>query len=502
MSEKTSNIPLIQIAGILVGLAVCWFVLFFPTFQSLYLRWSNSDEPYTQSYIVMFLIVYLIGFRLNNCQRLIVKPNFIALIVLAIPALMVWSIGYLSYTQILTQLALPLILWFWIYSVFGTQLAKLVAAPLALFYFAVPFWGAIGTLLRKLTVGFVDSLLEITGIPSYVDGYYIHLPSGIVEVAGGCSGQNYFISGLIIASFYAMRYLSNFHSKLFCIVLMGVLAIIANWIRVFALVLIGYYSDMTHSLMHEHSNFGWLIFALILIPYIFFVQKLEVPAKRGAGLVNKDINQSQMIVKNKNSLFFGLSFVVVVFSYSFIHVVYDIAKSETKLPFQLNVNGDRGSQETAGIRFLPGYKGYDNVQVWVDDKAGYREEIVLLAYYTQTQGKELIHESNKITEERKNSLSSSGIIELFDGQSIAFEKAEIDKEPVIIFWVYSVANWYVVSDIQVKLLQVYTKLFSSDIAGLLTFTVYCGASCDYMNLEQLASRFNEKLKNSEWEVKE
>lgn len=53
------------------------------------------------------------------------------------------------------------------------------------------------------------------------------------------------------------------------------LGLLANWLRIYILVLIGYHTEMQSSLMNDHETFGWVVFAFILIPAIYFSPMLK-----------------------------------------------------------------------------------------------------------------------------------------------------------------------------------------------------------------------------------
>src|SRR5690606_8194014 len=48
------------------------------------------------------------------------------------------------------------------------------------------------------------------------------------------------------------------------------------WIRIFILILVGYHTEMESSLMEDHETFGWIVFALICFPAIYFAPVIKV----------------------------------------------------------------------------------------------------------------------------------------------------------------------------------------------------------------------------------
>src|SRR5690606_37908570 len=56
------------------------------------------------------------------------------------------------------------------------------------------------------------------------------------------------------------------------------LALLTNWLRIFLLVVIGYQTEMKSSLMEDHEFFGWVLFALVMLPAIYYAPVLPPKA--------------------------------------------------------------------------------------------------------------------------------------------------------------------------------------------------------------------------------
>jgi EpsI family protein len=55
-----------------------------------------------------------------------------------------------------------------------------------------------------------------------------------------------------------------------------VCVVVCNWVRVYAVILIGHLTDMQHYLVAvEHRNFGWALFAVFLVPVMLAAHRLE-----------------------------------------------------------------------------------------------------------------------------------------------------------------------------------------------------------------------------------
>jgi hypothetical protein len=52
-------------------------------------------------------------------------------------------------------------------------------------------------------------------------------------------------------------------------------AIIANWIRVAVVIIAGHLTEMQTFLIKDHYYFGWVVFAILMVPVIYFGRRLE-----------------------------------------------------------------------------------------------------------------------------------------------------------------------------------------------------------------------------------
>src|SRR5690606_42083039 len=141
----------------------------------------------------------------------------------------------------------------------------------------------INALLQGGTVVAVDILLRVSGVAAYVYGNMVHLASGSFEIAGGCSWLHFFIVALAIATLYGGIHRDSLKVRLQLAALAIVVALLTNWLRVYAIIVAGYLTDMQHYLVRvEHYRFGWVVFAAMMI--VFFLTARRMPSQGGESL--------------------------------------------------------------------------------------------------------------------------------------------------------------------------------------------------------------------------
>lgn len=260
-------------APILVILLITLTVLLLniPILVTLW-RHSFDDGTYSHAYLIPFISLYLFH-ELQSSGRLIFRNK------LSVPAtiLLVSSCMALFITS---NAQISLGYWCSLLAVLITSINMLfkfnkhIAFPSVYLVFILPIWGSLTTLLQNISVKAVTFIMSFTGIPTFVEGNYVTIPAGVFEIAGGCSGLRYLIVSLAISSLFCFLYIKTPRKVaiFFSLAILG--ALITNWIRITALILIGEYTNMESSLMEDHNTFGWYLFIPFMITLFWWGNKL------------------------------------------------------------------------------------------------------------------------------------------------------------------------------------------------------------------------------------
>ncbi|MEX2552966.1 MAG: exosortase, partial [Actinomycetota bacterium] len=186
---------------------------------------------------------------------------------------LVWLVATVLHLRVVHQGVLPLMLVAWAGMAGGIKGARAAAPAAWLALFAIPFWEAFVPPLQALTVMVSGTVVDLMGIGAEISENVIAIPSGRFEVAGSCSGLNYFIVGSFLGSTYAYLFVDRARTRLQVIALAAITAMLANWVRVVGLVVIGHVTEMQHSLMTSHHAYGWVVFALFMGAWLWGVER-------------------------------------------------------------------------------------------------------------------------------------------------------------------------------------------------------------------------------------
>jgi exosortase len=253
--------------GAAAGLADVW--------HSLHVSWSTRYGPFEHGYLVLAMAAWVAVVEWRRAPVSRFAPSWLALVplALAVGALTLMEMLYIESTRLVL---IPPIVLGAIWAVLGWPAARRLLVGVLFLYFALPQWWVINGALQALTVEAVSTMLHWTSIPAYIFGNEVLLPSGGFAIASGCSGLNYLMAGTALTAFFALTRLRGWRNRLQLVGSAVAAAVLFNWLRVFAVILIGYLSEMQHYLVRvEHHTFGWVLFLVLFAPIVIYGMRLE-----------------------------------------------------------------------------------------------------------------------------------------------------------------------------------------------------------------------------------
>lgn len=272
MAVVENKLQIQQLWQRLVPFIVVVFLLagYWPTFVGLSAEWTQWDESLSHAYpLLIWFLVLLYKVGPLGVERQSIFLNVLVALGL-ITGSVFWFLLNSIQIKILEQLILLPILYLALAFTFGIKVLWQLRFLLLMPVFAIPIWDYLNDGLVQLASKIVGEMVRMIRIPALIDGSSIFIPSGHIMIADGCSGLRYLIISLALG--YTISYLNGYREKglIISLLIAGALGLIANWIRIFILILVGYYTEMESSLMEDHETFGWIVFALICFPAIYF----------------------------------------------------------------------------------------------------------------------------------------------------------------------------------------------------------------------------------------
>ena len=440
-------------------LTVTGFVLM-PTLRSLHYKWVQWDGAYSHGYLLVIVCFGMVFSRLSplTAEKVHWPYTFFLFVPIAL-----WSLGYATQVLVISQLSLPIFISCLILPWFGFNGLRAVAAPLALMFLAIPVWEVILPVLRNLTTLVASSGVRLLGIPAYIDGYSFRLPYGTVVIAGSCAGLSYFLMALTLASLNALYRNFALKQALLSTLLLVALSIIGNWLRVYSLILIAYYSKMQNPLVADHGQFGWWIFAGLFIIYLFCIRAF--PERPIITAVRSE---------RSGKHYFGATLLTVAFSILITTAVplwlqkgssADLTKIHPVMSARLHPVAPGQTFQQLGIDI----SGYDLAEIFRSQQGELKIFVGRLIFLNQQQGKELISDSQKVTQQPSEMLkpisSSYGLVNA--------EIVYLGRDTRLILWQYMLGRAHAATPIRGKWLQFLELLRGRSAAALWLAAVEC-----------------------------
>jgi exosortase len=251
------------------GIVLLFGITYLPVFATLYGKYVEIDSYYSHGFLIPLLSAFVIWWKRDRLKTMNVVPSRAGLWVLGGGLLLYvlatsWLVNFVSALSMLVVLAgLSIYL-------FGLAVTRALWFPLAYLFYMVPlpkfsiiyitFW------LKLLVASLAADFVEVVGIPVLLDGAYLALPNGVVEIENACSGLRSLIALTSLGAVYAYLAPLSTAGKWILLVASVPIALAANLMRVIAMVLVSYgYGPRGRAFEWTDFTTGLLVFALAFL---------------------------------------------------------------------------------------------------------------------------------------------------------------------------------------------------------------------------------------------
>jgi EpsI family protein len=390
-------------ARVRLKLALAFVALvFWPTWISFPSTWQETG------WHNVFVVAFCAWFAWRERASFHVGADRLGLATVGVAAFSVlWLLSYVLHLRVLHQAAVPALLMAWLLATAGWRTFVAMLPVATTFFLAVPLWGSLIRPLQTMTVLANSALLGVTGIAADIQGDFIVLESGVLWVARGCAGLNFFEIGVFVGIVYALLFLQSWRARAWAVALAALLALVSNWLRVFGLVVVADVTAMQSSLIADHELYGWAIFAVMLGIYFRLARRLESmdaedAASRQSGIEGASSEPEHALSLRALALPTGAALIGPL-----LYLGLGAREAATSVPDAIpgvaplaewsTVGEARGAAVDSGLpAWHPALHGADSLRriryVHADGRTATVDRLV---YFTQRQGKELISDGNR-----------------------------------------------------------------------------------------------------------
>lgn len=455
MTVSTSKLSI----SLLILIPLCLLISFNGEMVAfLFSRWLNFDHgAYNHGLLLLGICIFFFGKKLPES---VAKHNkYISGLLLVVASILVVAAFAANVVHVVTlQIAiLYTLLWVLALLFLGWRGLLKWFQPLTLLVFALPIWGWLSVYLQKATLEVAYFLVYATGIPVVKESFLITIPPGRFEVEPSCSGLSYFIAASALAIIYSMlihRTTKQHALVIGCIIFAS---IVANWLRVYIVIMAGNFSNMQHSLVSDHFNLGWMLFAVFFMALVYFFNKrFYIQSSSGIG----DTKDSSVITPiPKLSILSSIGICLVIVSLFASKEI--LSKSPTNFIPDIVVNS-----HDSDLKLVDGF-GVILGQTFTGAKERYftlsdREEDAIFyeaRFPSQNQGRELVHGNNIFYNEAEWISTHAESLNVDTGSIERVHlRSKSSGQNVIVFHWYYVDGTRTTSGIQAKLYELMAYL--------------------------------------------
>lgn len=437
----------------------------------------NSDGPYSHGFLGIIVVLYVFYLQRKNLQvcSLSTAQYWFGLCCLLV-SFSVALIAQLSSIQQLQQLALFSSMLSLFFCFYGWHVVKAFFTPLLMLLLILPVWNLLQFPLRELSTAAGQWGPELIGIAVDRDGYRLSTVGGLFDVEPACSGLGFFLVAALLA--FCVGYFNKLTTKktLIFLVIALTIAILANWLRIIIIIVVGTYTEMNHFIVRDHLTFGWIVFAICLLPLIYIARTYfngtEVQNDRKDERLVTGSSASQVVNKTQIITTFAVLTLFVSASY-WIPSRFDenyALSVPTLESYQI-----MSSEKTYSPNWKPYSQGANKERFfyYTKDKLGF--QVYLADYIRQQQASEMIYVENYLfdkqfwhqIDDKKLVLSSSKNLQA--ANLVVLQRSQYQYRMI--------ASWYVINGAltndkkRAKLAEVKAALIGQPGATLVAVTV-------------------------------
>jgi EpsI family protein len=474
----------------ILALALLVTLVYWPSPAVYYEQWQDfANITFTHGWLVLAVCVALV---VRSRREIAAAPvRFWPLALLALGGcILAWLVCYRASIEDLEVTIFPAIFWLALTAAFGLRVGLLLAFPVAFFYFAVPSWSQLGNPLQELTVFALRGFLWLTGPKVLISGDTIHIPNGTFVIEEGCSGLHFMIVGLAVAALHGELRRDPWRVRIAQLALMAILALLANWVRVYTVIEAGYLTDMHSYLVSvSHYWFGWGVFAVALVLFFGLTTLFGPPALPEPA----HDPTLQPVAPGPPAPLAGLAATVLVLvalpavSWALRTLQPAPALNAAVAPSARAPWASAPSDTHSSWR--PAFPEADQEQRFAyTNTSGDIVEVFKVGYRTQRQGAELVGSGSTVTGNRLK-IRSEEVINPASGAFRETEGADRSGARSLIWWRYEIAGRDFVAPLASQLWYGINAIVSNPPAALIAYRAACVAGGDCRDARRVLREF-------------
>mgnify|MGYP001819161725 FL=1 len=457
---------------------VAVLALYWPTGAWLLEEWTASSTVFQHGIPVVAVAAVLTVMAAARIPADEIRPFWPAMIVVAGLSL-AWLVASVANVVNAQALLLPLILLAALTGVLGLAAGRKLAPGVLYAIFALPAWKVLQPTLREFTIFAVEGLLRLGGVPAVIEGDLVYITAGTFQIVNGCSGLNFFVVGFAIAALYGYLFYASWLKRAALLAVGIGFAVFGNWVRVASVIAIGEATDMQSGLVDDHQNFGWILFAVLQVPFFAIAMRLGRNEPQDAGRPEDGWTGSRLAGNWSLAAVVALAMLAIGPVWAMIVDSRYPADATADLSLPASVPGWDGPLRP-GMAWQPEYAGVSGQAMGRYESLDGSVWMYVNVYLSQEQGRELVYIHNRIGGDAEVRTMDTVTRPQAGGDVAGVRMAHVEED----FRSRKIAYWYqidgrrYVSDTRAKVAQALATLAGKPEAGVVAVSAVCGIDCE------------------------
>lgn len=141
-------------------------------------------------------------------------------------------------------------------------------------FLVMPIWGVLQLPLQAISADVTELVLRFIGMAVYREDFTFVVPGGAFLIEPACSGLGFFLSSCLLSVIYSKVFNLTAVKTIVLFLAAVAISIFSNWMRIVIIMVVGNETQMQHPIVSDHVTFGWILFSLMLVPFIMIANKL------------------------------------------------------------------------------------------------------------------------------------------------------------------------------------------------------------------------------------
>ena len=241
--------------------------------------WNNST--FGHCLLIPPIIGWLVWQRHEALAKMAPQP-WLPGVFLILGSGILWLAGEFAGVAVVRHMALVFMLQATVPTLFGLAVTRALTFPIFFALFMIPIGEQLVPYLQTITARFCVWLLELFGVPAYMDGVFISIPNGDFEVAEACSGVRFLIAMVAFGALVANVCFKSWGRRIAFVAASIIVPIVANGLRAWGTIYIAHLSTPEFARGVDHVIYGWFFFAFVMavtlgIGWRFFDRPVDDP---------------------------------------------------------------------------------------------------------------------------------------------------------------------------------------------------------------------------------